>query len=884
MKFNFRKITSVLASAVMLGSTIGLAAAANYPSPFISGGAADVAVVVGTSAATSDYLAAVNLGQSLQTELAKQTATTGTTGTGTVSGEAAALFTSSSKVYINSTLNAVKSVVTKTEMPILLKEETFSGNVDAKTTQTIVLGSVPQVTYAKQPTSSDDPTFGLATSSSSGQHTYNATVDFNKAVNFTHADSKNQEIVMLGQKFMVGAATDTSNLILLKSAEKLNFDSSGTTSSEVTIENKKYTVEMVSASATAATIKVTNEAGATEQKEVSEGYSKKINGVTIAVNTADSNNLKYTASIVAGAEKVTLTSGSTITYGDSDTVIDGTLATFTGGTTAMTKLVVSVRAPSSDKDAIKPGESFTDPVFGTFKVDFAGLNIAEDSTAREDIKVRSSGDDKVILEMTDNRGNAKSVQWAINKTDAIYLQWDSDGHNIQVSEMAAANKSDYVVVGNEDEGRLLKVYQIINQTTGYSNDKVTFQDIFTSDIIETTITAEGSGTATIGGKVYNVNYYGASDLSDDAKTIRINYPDSSSNDMLIYPTIQSSKGAKVFFYKPLTIALDNWDGGGSDTTGLKIPNGADAYQTLTIGAIGADNGTSFNVTVGSTTTCLDVTAGGGCATTSVTAAITNTGLTYNITASAANTTTIYLKANDGANIADPALVILEEKDDANQYQALIVTLEAGATGDDGIGVNDVIRTWGNDGTWDAISLYTDSKKTKEADKWGTIALIDSSDSDQKTATISYPDEQVYAQLYVSGKSATVTAGTTGGGTVTELGSVTVKDSEISSVQGKNLIVVGGSCINTVAAKLLGSDTKICGSDFTTKTGVGADQFLVQVVDNPYTTGKVAMLVAGYEAADTTKAVTYVTKEPNVVTDKGTTLKKVTATYADVTIA
>lgn len=192
MKFNFKKITSVLASAIMLGSTIGIAAAANYPAPFVSGGSADVAVVVGASAASSDYLAAVNLGQSLQTELAKQTATTGATSTGTVSGEAAALFTGSSKIYVNSSLNAVKTVVTKTEMPTLLAEQTFSGNVDSKETQTIILGSVPQITYAKQPTSSDDPTFALTTSSSSGQYTYNATVDFSKAVNFTLADSKSQ--------------------------------------------------------------------------------------------------------------------------------------------------------------------------------------------------------------------------------------------------------------------------------------------------------------------------------------------------------------------------------------------------------------------------------------------------------------------------------------------------------------------------------------------------------------------------------------------------------------------------------------------------------------------------------------------------------------------
>lgn len=869
MKFNFKKITSVLLSAVMLGSTVGIAAAAtNYPSPFIKGGTPDVALVVGAGAASSDYLAAIDLNAALSSELAKQTATT-TTIIGTVEGEAGALFTSSSKIYVNDSLNLVRSVVTKSEMPTLLKEESFSGNVDAKATQTIILCPNSQVTFAKQPTSSDDPLYALAITTSSGTCIYNATVDFNKAVNFTHLDSKNQEITLLGQKFMVGSSTDSSSLVLLKSAEKLYFDSSGTTSQEVTIEEKKYTVEMVSASASAATIKVTNEAGASEQKEINEGYSKKVNGITVAINTADTNNLKYTASVVAGAEKVTFTSGSAITYGDSDTVMDGTLATITGGTTAATKITVSIRAPSSDKDAILPESSFVDPVFGTFKVDFSGLNIADDSDAREEIKIKNSGDDKMAIEMTDNGGNLKTVQFAINATDNIKLQWDSDGHNIHVAEMEAANKSDYIVVGNEDEGRLLKVYQIINQTSAHSNDKVTFQDVFSGDTVETTITAEGVGTVNIGGKIYDIRYYGASDIADDSKTIKIQYPDSASTEMIIYPTLQTSKGAKVAFYKPLTISLSAWDGVVNNVvTAIKVPNGADAYKSIPVTLGGPGNftidGSEVNA-VGSTSKSVAITA----------------GFTLNFTYSAVNTTIVYLQKNDGGNLMDPGIFIYEEKDDNNEYQGLIVTLEPGRTGDDGIGIDDVIRTWQADATWDAVSLYSDSKKSKEADLWGTIALIDSSDSDQKSATISYPDEQVYPQIYIAASGATVTPGTTGTGAVEVLGSVTKRDNELTATdQGKNLVVIGGSCINTIAAKILGSETPLCGADFTAKTGVSADQFLIKVIDSPYTTGKVAMLVAGYEAADTKKAVEYLTKE-TVATDVGTELKKITATEADV---
>ena len=77
----------------------------------------------------------------------------------------------------------------------------------------------------------------------------------------------------------------------------------------------------------------------------------------------------------------------------------------------------------------------------------------------------------------------------------------------------------------------------------------------------------------------------------------------------------------------------------------------------------------------------------------------------------------------------------------------------------------------------------------------------------------------------------------------------VRDTEVASVSGKNLIVVGGSCVNTLAASLL--DGAGCGADFESKTGVGAGSFLIQTFDR--TGGKVATLVAGYNMEDTKNA-------------------------------
>jgi len=848
----------------MLGSTLGFAAAANYPAPFVAGGQADVAVIVGNIAQPSDYLAATNVGVNLQATLASQTATGGTTNEVTVTGENAPLFTGSTKIYVNDSINVVRNVVTKADLPTILADGSFSGNVDATYTQVIDIGGNPRLTFDKMPTSSEDPEFGFLTSTTSTNYIYNASITFNKAVAFNHSDSEGNDIDLFGTTFTIASATTGTNFVLFKSAEKVSL-SSDDPSTEVTVDGETYTIELVSASDGAATIQVTNSAGDSENKEVSENASKKINGLNVAVTTADETNLKLSATIIMGAEKLTLTDGSTVTTGDDDSVVDGTLVTITGGVNAMTKLVVSAMAPDSDTDTIKPDTEYVDPVFGTFKVDFPLLSIPEDSTSRETITVNPSGDDKMEVKFADYNGDEATIQFAMNSTNSDskpYLQVDSDGHNMSVFEREILHRNDYVVVGNEDDGRLLKVSSIVNQTSGWSNDKVKFTDVFSGGTYEATITNDGAGTVTIAGKVYNVVYEGLSTASEDARIVRLNYPDSSAaGQAVVYPTIQTSKGAKLAFYEPLTnITVHNWDGAGNALTTLKFPDG-DGYTDITF----SQNGTNLGVI---SVIVNGIGLGGVNNVNSTTFSIGQ--LTYNVSVnatrdiglSAGNGTSLRLIEPDGAGEMDnPAIIIFEEKDDNSVYEAMVVQLEAGGNADDGIGVNDVIRTWEADGSDWEKTLASDSKKTKEVDLFGTISTIDSSDSDQKSVIISYPDEQVYAQVYISEVGATTSGGGTSGGTVSDLGTVTFKDTEASQVSDKNLIVVGGSCVNTVAARILtGSEAALCGADFTAQAGVSTGQFLLKVAASPLNADKIAMLVAGYDAADTASGVDYVTNE------------------------
>ena len=148
MKLNFKKISSVLASAVMLGSTIGIAAAAAYPAPFVSGSTSDVAIVFGGDL---DKAAALDISSNLNAALGSSSTTTG--GVVTTTGETAPLF-GGTKLYYNDSLNAVKSVLTKSQLPTTLADGTLSGNVDAKVTHTITIGPNPRVLLDKMPTSS----------------------------------------------------------------------------------------------------------------------------------------------------------------------------------------------------------------------------------------------------------------------------------------------------------------------------------------------------------------------------------------------------------------------------------------------------------------------------------------------------------------------------------------------------------------------------------------------------------------------------------------------------------------------------------------------------------------------------------------------------------
>src|SRR3989344_10428 len=905
--FKFKKIASILASTLMIGSTIGLAAAANYPAPFVTGGSADAAIVYGTTAANTDLVAVVDITNNLNGFVTSNTVTTEST----VSGEAYPLFTSGTPLLLNSTLNSVRSTVSSSHLPTALADGIFQTTSNIDYTQRIELGSTPKLEFKQQPSSSDDPQLGfsLSTTPSTG-YIYNATVIFDENVNFTHADSIGETLELFGKTYTVSGASTTTKLILLESSEEVTL-SNENPSAEVTVEGNTYTLELISASDTDANIRVTDSSGNSNSKVVAESNSKTIQGLEVAVDAADENNFQITATLLVGSSRITFQDGSAVKTGSDETTIEGTLTQFelTNGTestnpTLIGKLIIQTTTDSSDKDAFFPGGEFIDPVFGSIKLDFSGITIPLDSTAREDIEIKNSGNDKMTVKLESHDGSeSMSVNWAYNKTGSeaptatginpgvtgIDLA-DSDGDKIVVREMGAVNRSEFVVLSSDDEGGLYEVTAIYNASTGFADDYVRLKYVFTGNEKEYKATSEGTITGvTEQGKTYTITYTGASTVAEETRQVRINYDESSGQNMILFPTIATSKGAKVAFYEPTRVQIDAWDGsanGSTNATGFLFQDG-DGYGTVTItGGItnvgGAGGNYSFTFPGGSAQNLQANNSVG-----SVTGAIGK--LTYNISVAGAatgsqswNTFDVYLQNPQGGGVLRrPALIVFEEKDDASNYEAMVVTLDGGYDGDSaGLGVSDVVRTWSSDGTNDEAQLETNSDLYQDMDLWGSLMTLDKSDSDQTTATISYPDEQVIANVYIAEVGASITAGSSssGGGAANI---VAIADSEISSVAGKSIIVVGGSCVNSVAADLLGVATGTCGAAFTDATTVGANSYLIQSFDR--TGGAMATLVAGFNAGDTTNAARYLTTQ-TVDTTAGMKYVGTSATSAELVTA
>jgi len=273
MKYNFKQIFALGASALLIGMTAGMAGAANYPTPFVVGGSANVAIVYGTGTGVDvlDMAQAANIQTNLQTYVTG-TGTTTATGTG---GDFKSMASGSDLLYLNDELGENIQTITDTELGTVLADGTFvdDGGTNYDYEQTIAVGSTGNYNkfeFGNSDNDFDDPLLMLDLEETTGREIYNLTVTFSKAVNFTAADSEGEEIDLFGKTFTIGTATDDNTLILLGGADSTRIDVDATAT--MTVDGVAYTVKLEGLSSD-----TTTQAGITvndEYKSLTQGQTK----------------------------------------------------------------------------------------------------------------------------------------------------------------------------------------------------------------------------------------------------------------------------------------------------------------------------------------------------------------------------------------------------------------------------------------------------------------------------------------------------------------------------------------------------------------------------------------------------------------------------------
>jgi hypothetical protein len=827
--FKFRKIASVLASTAMLTSTVALAAAANFPAPFVSGGSADVALVWGSTAANTDLAAVVEITSKLSDYVVSGSAA-GDGGATVSGGDSVSLATSSRKLYYGDNINAARTSMTYTELGEVLADETFTdlGGTAYDYTQTVVPGPAP-ITYGTSGGDLDDPVLYIDAGTTAGT-LYNYTLSLNKNLNVSDSSNvQGQKIKILGVDYVIGTGSTNSTLYLYGSGETVTI--AGGEESTVNIAGTDHTIALVTtSSATAGTIKVDG-----ISKSVIEGRSYAFAGdinvyIKDIIHPAYAGDLRQ-AELIIGANTLKLANGATVKQGADETSIKGTNVIVTAADFGkISGFTVQIAPAKSDVDSIAVGESFTDSVFGGLKIDFGAVVPALDSASRSSVVVNTDNNQFGYVTFTSARagsaGEQKLAYVYDNSTASTTIapllahqtiSSNEKGH-IHVLEGESAKESDWIVINQGDAGTILEVDDISIDTA--TSGSVTLSDVITGDsqkitLTNSTGTYDKSGVSMFGGN----NYF----ISADSPGTAVNITWNTAGTVAVYPRVKLASGGWIAFLKEQSITIP-----AANTTNVIFPNGLTTLSTTgsaitneTTGVAG--NGINWTVSVAGQVATIK---------------------TIDNTATACSFNSSY----------GPAVLVIEPKkwDDASYGNHICIPLTTAGTTE--ISIGDPKFNGTNSGF---VTFTSDTYKKQAVDKFGTLVTKEDRTNENGKVTIAMPESQMYFDVFFTSEDAVVAGGTSSGG-VRNTNIVAVKDSEVSSASGKNLIVVGGSCVNTVAAQLLGVPSPACGSAFTSATGVSSG-FLIQTFDG-LSSGTVATLVAGYNAVDTTNAAKALTTQ------------------------
>ena len=791
MKFNFKKIVSVIATTVMLGSTIAFAAAA-YPEPFVKSGAADAALVVGANAAAPDMAAATDLGAELGKGI------TATTSSSVVGGDSVKLERGTNKFNLGDALNTHHSSLDNEKFKTVLADATYlnDDNTEYKFEQKMELSGETLSYFLNSDFNDNKPVIGFNMHSS--DRILNYTLDFTPtnaeggALSGTDTLPKldNTNLNMLGKTFYISEAEVTTNgmkLTLLDSANTANIAEGETKT--VTVGEKSYevTIDFISGGTTPEVKlnvngQVTNSLNEGETYKLTDGTYVGIKDISAQDYAGGVKKVEFSL----GMGKVVLENNQEVQLNEEDI---STLEDANGISSVITSYITNTTATSIDKIVLKwvldadafvaPGTELVMPGFDAIKLSMSAWNIPKQETTVIDddgdsVRVSTAikdGDVKFSILYTNSivtgfAGLGKSATHKLVTTSAVVPQFvlNETENSYFVSTWISGDEAESYVyelqsIADESGKNTTKLKSLANggditlDTIGDTEDsgQITYELIAASDVLK---------SATINISASSGTVYGNLLVSKEGLTMRLPViSNTTTGDGIINLTNASSVYLGNDYNNPASWVMNFTE---EDKDGNILPTGALKSFTVTT-AVNSGEGTEPT--------------------------------TSNIITS-----------------------LFREEDGSDWYT--------------GVKASDLATK---------VRLYNPSSS-------GSLGK----------AEIIYAGEESSADVYVTEAAASV-----GSANAIKV----VKDSETASVSSNNLIVVGGACVNKAAAMIVGdAETALCGDAWASKTGAGAGKYLIQVAASPYNAGKIAMLIAGYDATDTTTAVAKV-KEGAIDTTK-----------------
>ena len=756
MKINYKKIATVLGSVLMVGSTMGLAAAANFPQPFSSG---DVAIVTGSMGADAmDLSSATTIAGGISNSAALGAITGTITG-----GDSFKLEKSSDKFYFNEALNSSYASLDADELEIGLAAGVYdSGDVeDVDYKQSITLGSNVLSLFTNSNYQNKEPTVGFKFANADNVLSYAIDFDDNEA-NLT--EMPETDMPFLGKEYYVLTATNTK-IELLDSADTV-IVSDGT---PVTVNGKVVSINWIDG-----TDVILNVDGVNVKKLREGGIAQLPDDSYVAIKNVLSSDRTSTTQKVEfsiGSGKIILENGKEVIVGeDSDDKVRGLWATITNDTAYLDTITLTWN--SKDTTFLTPTSPLTMPGLGVISLAYNGLSYASSSEA-------------ISLE-----GGSETLTLDMGNFD-IPLMWYSG-----------------TAYAQGEEGYPLKIAtaRVNYSEAGYDNASTMFWE----DGVKVNTSAITTGLT----------------LTEDDKFV-VTVIDNDLSDV------------KTFYGQVTDIDVDDGD------------------WTVDIDDMIGDSDLKFEGT-------------------DITETEESNDITFKIDGFKSDNETIYLSVTTASAlyntvVSEKGLVVtIPAVTSASENGGTIVFREADKDEDvnEGVMFNATISNSTNDKLSVTLAAQTNASKEETLTDNKYTALVKSElatkiatdeTGDEYDLEIEYFGKEAIADVKVA-IGATV-GSSTGGSTAIR----PILDTDTTAMAGKNLIVVGGSCVNKVAAQLLelGNPTSVssCLAAFTTKTNVAAGQFVIQAFNANLaggTAGKVALLVAGYEREDTQKASTYLT--------------------------